>query len=163
MSGLPRIITICALLLGTAVSGASASVTAGNPEPAVAKRVLQNTDPTDVAVTAPAVASTVRVHPVVLPAAGNSGLIAAWDVIPVAGNWVCTSGSIWTPELAVGAGNTAGVQLSMTDTAPRLADNVSGSGFVCGTAGETVYLGVGYRALKAGSYKATGYFYTVAP
>lgn len=45
----------------------------------------------------------------------------------------------------------------------RLADNVSGSGFVCGTAGETVYLGVGYRALKAGSYKATAYFYTVAP
>ncbi|ECK6866464.1 hypothetical protein J4S57_004544 [Salmonella enterica] len=74
--------------------------------------------------------------------------------------------SLWDdgiPELAVGAGNTAGVQLSMTDTAPRLADNVSGSGFVCGTAGETVYLGVGYRALKAGSYKATGYFYTVAP
>ncbi|ECB7414044.1 hypothetical protein E1J77_21980 [Salmonella enterica subsp. enterica serovar Typhimurium] len=154
-------ITGYTLLLGILAADASAAVTAGHPEPAVGKRLEQSTGGETATITALAHPATV-VKQSVVPVPGSSGLIAGWAVTPYSGEKICTSGSIWTGERAVGAASKMGLQLSMTDTL-KFANNVDSSQFVCGDTNDTVYLGIGYTRIEAGNYTVAGYFYSVIP
>ncbi|EDS7589097.1 hypothetical protein AAQ05_004511 [Salmonella enterica subsp. diarizonae] len=154
-------ITGYTLLLGTLAADASAAVTAGHPEPAVGKRLEQNTGGEQATVTATAhLATVVKQSVVAVP--GSAGLIAGWSVTPYSGEKICSSGSLWTAERAVGAASKTGLQLSMTDTL-KLANNISSTDFVCGDINDTVYLGIGYTKIEAGNYTVAGYFYSVIP
>lgn len=154
-------ITGYTLLLGILAADASAAVTAGHPEPAVGKRLEQNTGGETAVVTATAHPASV-VKQSVVPVPGSSGLIAGWAVTPYSGEKICSSGLIWTAERAVGTASKTGLQLSLADTL-KFANNIDTTQFVCGDINDTVYLGIGYTKIEAGNYNVAGYFYSVIP